>query len=81
MAKDHTALAAFLKEGAQASIQIDAAQTTTIPAQCLQILLSAEQSWAAAGLEFEIINLSENCRDDLGLFGLSSDHFLNEVHT
>lgn len=79
VAKDHSDLAAFLRNGAQSAVQIDAAQTTVIPAQCLQILLSAEQTWAAAGLGFEVINLSDNCRDDLGLFGLSSVHFLNEV--
>jgi anti-anti-sigma regulatory factor len=79
-AKDLNDLTAFLRDQAQSAVQIDAAHTTMIPAQCLQILLSAEQTWAAAGLGFEMINLSDSCRDDLGLFGLSSVHFLNEVH-
>lgn len=80
-ATDHAELATFLKDAAQDAVRIDASQTTVLPAQCLQILLSAEQTWAASGLGFEVSDISDRCRDDLGLFGLSSEHFINEVHT
>ncbi|HUO23536.1 MAG TPA: STAS domain-containing protein [Caulobacteraceae bacterium] len=51
------------------SVQLDASLVHRLGAQGLQVLLSAEQAWAADGLAFEITAPSERFLTDWRLFG------------
>jgi chemotaxis protein CheX len=64
-----TPLAAQLLELRGRDLRIDAAQVQRLGGQCLQVLLSAEQTWRADGASFAIEAPSERFLADWRLFG------------
>jgi chemotaxis protein CheX len=50
-------------------VTVDASQVRRIGGQCLQVLLSAEATWAADGAAFQIIDPSPEFADGLALMG------------
>ena len=50
-------------------IALDASQVRRIGGQCLQVLLSAQNTWAADGQPFEIITPSTDFTDGIALMG------------
>ncbi|MCP9483218.1 STAS domain-containing protein [Shimia sp. CNT1-13L.2] len=56
-------------------ISLDASRVQSLGALCAGILLSAAKTWKDAGLPFALANLSERCRADLALMGLTETRF------
>jgi chemotaxis protein CheX len=54
------------------SIEIDASQVQRLGGLCLQLLLSAQRSWATDGKTLRVINPSTDFADGLALFGAAS---------
>ena len=52
-------------------VTLDASQVRRIGGQCLQVLLSAEATWAADGAAFQIVDPSPEFADGLALMGAS----------
>ncbi len=52
-------------------VTIDASQVRRIGGQCLQVLLSAQSTWAADGADFQITEPSTEFSDGLTLMGAS----------
>jgi chemotaxis protein CheX len=52
-------------------VTLDASQVRRIGGQCLQVLLSAQATWAADGADFQIIDPSPEFADGLALMGAS----------
>lgn len=52
-------------------VTLDASQVRRIGGQCLQVLLSAQATWAADGAEFQITDPSPEFVDGLALMGAS----------
>ncbi|MBU1377621.1 MAG: STAS domain-containing protein [Alphaproteobacteria bacterium] len=52
-------------------VTLDASQVRRIGGQCLQVLLSAQTTWAADGAAFEITDPSTEFTDGLALMGAS----------
>ena len=50
-------------------VSLDASQVRRIGGQCLQVLLSAQSTWAADGQSFEIVDPSPEFTDGLALLG------------
>lgn len=50
-------------------VTLDASQVRRIGGQCLQVLLSAQSTWAADGAEFQIVDPSPEFADGLALMG------------
>jgi chemotaxis protein CheX len=50
-------------------VTLDASQVRRIGGQCLQVLLSAQATWAADGAAFQIIDPSPEFSDGLALLG------------
>jgi len=50
-------------------ITLDASQVRRVGGQCLQVLLSAQTTWAADGAAFEITDPSTEFADGLALMG------------
>ncbi len=50
-------------------VSLDASQVRRIGGQCLQVLLSAQATWAADGAEFQITDASTEFADGLALMG------------
>ena len=48
---------------------LDAGQVSRLGGQCLQVLLSAQSTWAADGHPFEIVDPSPEFTDGLALLG------------
>lgn len=61
---------ALLERRGQA-IMIDASQVRRIGGQCLQVLLSAQATWAADGAAFQITDPTSEFADGLALMGAS----------
>ncbi len=62
-----------LLERLGADLILDGSAVSMLGAQSLQVLLSARQSWAADGKQFEIRNPSRELMDGLGQLGVSPD--------
>jgi chemotaxis protein CheX len=54
------------------SIEIDASQVQRLGGLCLQLLLSAQRSWATDGKTLRVIHPSTDFTDGLALFGAAS---------
>lgn len=54
-----------------APLRVDASEVAQIGGGCLQLLLSAQQTWAADGLPFELVSPSTSLADALAFTGLS----------
>jgi chemotaxis protein CheX len=52
-------------------ITLDASQVRRIGGQCLQVLLSAQATWAADGASFQITGPTSEFADGLALMGAS----------
>jgi chemotaxis protein CheX len=52
-------------------VTLDASQVRRIGGQCLQVLLSAQATWAADGSSFQIVDPSPEFADGLALMGAS----------
>ena len=50
-------------------VSLDGSQVRRVGGQCLQVLLSAQATWAADGAAFEIIDPSPEFADGLALMG------------
>jgi chemotaxis protein CheX len=50
-------------------VTLDASNVRRLGGQCLQVLLSAQATWAADGHPFEIVELSPEFADGLALMG------------
>ncbi len=50
-------------------LDVDASSVRRLTAQCLQVLLSAQGTWAADGRAFRISTLSSEFRDAVALMG------------
>ena len=50
-------------------VTLDGSQVRRIGGQCLQVLLSAQTTWAADGQAFEIVDPSDEFTDGLTLLG------------
>lgn len=61
----------FLERRGQA-VSVDGTDVQRLGGQCLQVLLSAQASWAADGKEFVIIGQSEAMADALGTLGAAA---------
>lgn len=55
------------------ALRLDAVHVTMIGAQCAQILMAAQRSWQAEGQAFEVVNLTEDAWNSLGILGLSPE--------
>ncbi|MEL6521163.1 MAG: STAS domain-containing protein [Pseudomonadota bacterium] len=66
-------LAEQLKELRGKDIQVSAADVTHLGTNCLQVLISAGQTWTADGKAFAFTDISESFQNQLGQFGLSID--------
>lgn len=62
-----------LKELRGKDVGIDAGGVTHLGTNCLQILISAAQSWAADGKTLTLSPMSEAFSRDLGQFGLAPE--------
>lgn len=51
------------------ALTVDASQVRRVGGQCLQVLLSAQSTWAADGAEFQIVDPSPEFADGLVLMG------------
>jgi len=63
-------LAAALLKRRGKPITIDASAVGQVGAQCLQVLLSAKQTWQADGVSLSIVNCAERMIEDLKLVGI-----------
>jgi chemotaxis protein CheX len=63
-------LAAALLERRGKPITIDASAVGQVGAQCVQVLLSAKQTWQADGVSLSIVNCAARMIEDLKLIGL-----------
>jgi chemotaxis protein CheX len=63
-------LAAALLERRGKPITIDASAVGQVGAQCLQVLLSAKQTWQADGMPLSIVNCAARMIEDLKLVGI-----------
>jgi len=63
-------LAAALLERRGKPITIDASAVGQVGAQCLQVLLSAKQTWQADGVSLSIVNCAARLIEDLKLVGI-----------
>jgi len=52
-------------------LALDASQVRRIGGQCLQVLLSAQATWAVDGQAFDIVSPSPDFADGLALLGAS----------
>lgn len=59
-------------------VTLDASQVKKIGAQCLQILLSARQTWERDGSSFALINPSDEFVEAVRLAGLSADSLIEK---
>jgi len=50
-------------------VTLDASQVRRVGGQCLQVLLSAQATWAADGADFQIVDPSPEFSDGLALMG------------
>ncbi|MFZ5721172.1 MAG: STAS domain-containing protein [Pseudomonadota bacterium] len=62
-------LAKSLLERRGQPVTLDASQVRRIGGQCLQVLLSAQSTWAADGADFQITEPSVEFTDGLALMG------------
>lgn len=62
-------LAQALLERRGQPVTLDASQVRRIGGQCLQVLLSAQATWAADGADFQINEPSPEFADGLALMG------------
>jgi len=70
-------LQTLLSENRGVSICVDTSDVQTISGLCLQLLLSAEKTWAAEDLAFEVSAQSEAFKDALSHTGIAT--FANEA--
>ncbi len=63
------------------AVQLNTAKVERLGAQCLQVLLSASQSWSDEGIGFEILDASPAFSKGLEVFGLGADTFSNTEST
>ena len=74
-------LLTFLKNVQDRPVEIQCDDISRMDAQNLQILLSAQRKWAAAGLQFQMTRITATARDSLGLLGLEMSQLSNgETH-
>ncbi|MBI1199861.1 MAG: STAS domain-containing protein [Phenylobacterium sp.] len=69
-------LTASLRAARGAPVALDASAVRRVGGQCLQVLLSAQATWAADGKPFEIVSPSPEFAEGLALMGaadLASD--------
>jgi chemotaxis protein CheX len=60
-----------LKDQRGKPLALNASQVRRLGGQCLQVLLSAQSTWAADGQSFEIIEATPEFTDALALMGAS----------
>ena len=65
-----TLLAGEFKKKRGADIELDASNVERLGAQCAQILLSAEKTWAAEGLKMLIADSSSEFKEGLDILGV-----------
>lgn len=61
-----------LMEARGAPVQIDASKVQRVGGLCLQVLMSARQTWILDGAPLRIVNPSTEFTDGLALFGAAS---------
>jgi chemotaxis protein CheX len=66
-------LTAALREKTGHDLRLDASEVTHIGAMGLQVLRAAAQSWAIDGKSLGLTDVSEDCADQLSLFGFDPD--------
>ncbi len=59
-------------------VALDASRVRRLGGQCLQVLLSAKNTWNADEMSFEFINPSEDFADALLGFGFSLDKLMDQ---
>lgn len=62
-----------LKSAPEGELLLDACNVSLLGAQALQIILSAIKTRSAVGGTAKIINVSDSCIDQLGLFGFTPE--------
>ena len=60
-------LRALLLAHRGADLDLDASEVQRLGGLCLQVLLAARRTWEADGSKLRIVNVSDACRDALGL--------------
>lgn len=65
-------LRSALMEARGAPVQIDASSVQRVGGLCLQVLMSARQTWVLDGAPLRIVNPSTEFTDGLALFGAAS---------
>ncbi len=65
-----TPLAGEFRERRGADVEIDASNVERLGAQCAQVLLSAEKTWAAEGLKLSITDSSPEFQEGLGVLAV-----------
>lgn len=61
-----------------ADLTIDASDVEQLGGQCLQVLLSTQQTWRADETALQLVNPSSDFIECLRLFGLSPSQFSSE---
>jgi len=73
-------LAGEFKERRGADVFIDASNVERIGAQCAQVMLSAEKTWATDDLKITIVDSSAEFQEGLGILGIQlCENKINEA--
>lgn len=73
------AILAFFQSAKGSGVQIDASNAPAVSARQLQVMISAKKQWAQDALPFSVTIGSGAFADGLRAFGVSEDHFAQEV--
>lgn len=60
----------------ESNVSVDASDVTRVGAQCMQVLLSAAQSWRVLDMKFSVTRSSDAFTKALQLLGISDDAML-----
>lgn len=60
----------------ESNVSVDASDVTRVGAQCMQVLLSAAQSWRVLDMRFSVTRSSDAFTKALQLLGISDDAML-----
>ncbi len=71
-------LVPFLRGARGGQVTISARDVHRIDAHRLQVMLVAENQWAAEGVPFQVTEMSDSFRVGLERLGLHADHFEKE---
>lgn len=59
-------------------VVLDASDVSHFSSSCLQLLLCTEQDWRAKNRSFEVVNMTDECRQNLTLMGVAPDSLVKE---